>query len=206
MTGDPVEDGWDPSPAYAVELVGDPDPSVWLVGPTEAYPFEAWLPEATEALARDFGFKRRDKKSRQTLSRMLEVLHRYAAPGLPHLFIHWTELRATPMALWVGLVGRDTPESLDGFLSGAEEDNLDGAVLETLEDDAERVLRRGRFHRHDETGAINHFVRYALDQRVADAVVLARSATGDLAAAERFVLDCDELLRSMRIVSTPQGR
>ncbi len=186
---------------HQVVLTEEPDPALWLVGPTDERPTEVWLPGATEVLVSSFGIADQ-ARSRELVSRMLRVVLDHAEHGLPHLWLRWPDLETTPVALWFGIVGREGPAELEGFLAGVDGDAVEPPVVETLEDSPEVTLRRSQMYRTSTSGELIATVRYVVDQGYPDALVVATAATWELGLFPTVVDDCDAIVRATRLATT----
>ena len=185
---------------HTIEFTAEPDPRLWLIGPTEDRPPQQWLPAATEALVTDWGFGRRDAAAREMVGRMLAAVLEHSEHGLPYVWLRWPELDIAPVGLWFGIVARESPEEVEAFLTGADGDSVEQPVVETLDDFPDVTLRRGQMYRNAGSDELIGTVRYVLDQGHPEGLVVAVAATWELGLFPTLVEDCDAVLRGARMV------
>lgn len=188
----------DLSGAHQVTFTEEPDATLWLIGPTEGRPADVWLPGATEILVESFGIDDQ-ARSHELVSRMLTAVLDHAEHGLPYVWLRWPALDVTPVGLWFGMVQREGPEELEGFLTGADGDAVEPPVVETLEDSPEVTLRRGQMYRNAGSDELIGTVRYVVDQGHPEQLVVATAATWELGLFPQLVEDCDALMRTVRM-------
>ena len=182
-----------------LELCYDPDPAVWLVGPTPPHrPYEEWLPGAVEVTSEGF-----EAKSEEARSYILAVLERFGTDEsmqLSEKMLRWRTITEVPLPFWFGMVPRDEvpPEDVEFFLAAENEPLVEPAMVDDVEARAGASLRRGLAYSTHPDG-ITVSVRYVLDDGHPDVMVLgytAADAPGRLIAAFD---DMEELLRTVEV-------
>jgi len=156
----------------------DPDPAVWLVGPTEARPLEAWLPAAVEVTLDSFAVAA-DHRPRvaPVVERILGDLATFESP-LPYVLIRWRELHDLPLPLFLGLLDRaEADTDLDGWFGAADLPVVEEPLQEDLVAPAGMRIRRSLPYSADDAGRLAVGARYVVDTGHPDAVVLAHTAS-----------------------------
>jgi len=182
-----------------LELCYDPDPAVWLVGPTPPHrPYEEWLPGAVEVTSE--GFEAKSEEARSYIRAVLERFGTDESMQLSEKMLRWRTITEVPLPFWFGMVPRDEvpPEDVEFFLAAENEPLVEPAMVDDVEARAGASLRRGLAYSTHPDG-ITVSVRYVLDDGHPDVVVLgytAADAPGRLIAAFD---DMEELLRTVEV-------
>lgn len=180
----------------------DPDPELWLIGPTPERPVERWLPAATDAIASGFGIGAARVSEREHIRDVLGLTARRHPSPLPLFVIRWRELHEVPLVLFLGLVERE--EGLEHlWLSAEDSPTVEPPVRERVGSAEGTTLDRALSYSHDGEGGLTVGVRYVLDPGHPHALVLAHTASdspGDILAATG---DVEDLLRTVRISDRP---
>ena len=156
----------------------DPDPSAWLVGPTEARPLEAWLPAAVEVTLDSFAVAP-DQRPRvaPVVELILGDLARFESP-FPYVVIRWRDLHDLPLPLFLGMLDRtDANAHLAGWLGAADLPVVEEPLQEDLVAPDGVRIRRSLPYSADESGQVVVGARFVVDTSHPDAVVLAHTAS-----------------------------
>lgn len=152
----------------------DLDDLPWVVGPTEARPFDVWLPEAVALMMRQFAPPRRKRKQvREYVTAMLTRVGRPDDDMLPYLLFRWPDPARPPDVAFFGLVGRDDEAARD-FLAAAETSPVEAPVVEQVLAQAGVSVRRAVSYGRPDT-ALFVQVRYVVDDAHPEAVVYVQS-------------------------------
>ncbi|GAB2748495.1 hypothetical protein [Nocardioides pakistanensis] len=180
----------------------DPDPALWLIGPTPERPVEQWLPAATDAVVSDFGRGAEQAREREHVRDVLGLTARRHPSPLPLFVLRWRELREVPMALFLGLVERE-PGLTDLWLDAEDGESVEPPVREPVPTGAGTTIERSLSYTHDGETGLTIGLRYVVDTGHPVAVVLAHTASdspGDILAAAS---DVEDLLRTVRVLDQP---
>jgi hypothetical protein len=182
----------------------DPDPAVWLVGPTPERPVEQWIPAATEAQIDFFGLADHQDRERGHVGDILASTARLHPSPLPLFVLRWRELSEVPLALFFGLVdATGEPELAEQWLNAADAATVEPPVVDELDAPDGMSLRRSLVYSLDEAGAVVVGVRYVVSTGNPDGIVLAHAASDAPAEILSAREDIEALLRTVRITDTP---
>lgn len=158
------------------ELVYDPDPSVWLVGPTEQRPLEQWVPGAVDVLASDFEIS--DPELRRYVNRVLERFASDESSPLTDRLMRWRSLGDTPFVLFLGMIDRAewSDAQIEGFLTAEGEALVEPAIVTDVESTIGTIIRRSIAYITYPEGLVAG-VRYVIQGRATEAAVVMHSST-----------------------------
>lgn len=182
-----------------LELVYEPDPAVWLVGPTPPHrPYEEWLTGAVEVMVT--GFEASSDEARSYIHRVLERFGTDDSLQLSERMLRWRTITEIPLPFWFGMVPRDEvpPEDVEFFLSADNEPLVEPAMVDDVEARAGVSLRRGLAYSSAADG-ITVSVRYVLDDGHPDVVVLGYAAADVPGRLITAFDDLEGLLRGVAV-------
>lgn len=186
------------------ELVYDPDPAIWLVGPTENRPAEQWLPGAVAALVGDWQLTRHDEQ------RFVQaVLARFAADTpspLSERLLRWPTIGEDPFPVFLGMVEREhwPEEELDAFLRGVGEGVVEPPLVTEVEAPEDVRIRRALVYSTDGSPAVVAAVRYVVDSGAASVLAMMHASTVEPGRLVEALDDLDDLARTVRASDRPR--
>lgn len=182
----------------------DPDPAVWIVGPTPDRPTEVWLPAATEVKAEFFGLGPEQTAARETVRDVLGSTARRHPSPLPYFLMRWREMHAVPVTVFLGLVDRtEDPELPTQWLDAADALPLEPPVVDTVATTSGAQVRRSLVYALDEDASIIVSLRYLVDTGHPAAFLLAHAASDVAAEMLEARDDLDALMATVTISDEP---
>lgn len=186
-----------PEERVGVRLDFDLEDSTFVIGPTEARPFDTWLPQAVELTKTVLGVRRSDRKAERYI---IDILARVGQPDIfPYSVFRWVDLGELPFRASFSMVAREEADAED-FLSAVDSVPVEPPTVEELPAPPGHTVRRSISY-SDIGGGILAEVRYAVDTGHPEAVVWIQGGTrtpGELADA---LDDLDAFAASMRVTS-----
>ncbi|MET0931323.1 MAG: hypothetical protein ABWX74_17515 [Aeromicrobium sp.] len=183
------------------ELVYQPDPHLWIVGPTEERPAEEWVPGATQAIVQDFGIV--DDETRQYVERVLATFAAATPTELTERLLRWRNIADDPFVLYLGMVDRAewTADDLTAYLHSDREGLVEPAVVtDVTAPDGVTVRRSIGYSSHPE--GVVAGVRYVIDSGSPHVVALMHTATRVPGLLIEALPDLDDLARTVRAADT----
>ena len=181
----------------------DPDPSLWLIGPTPDRAADVWLPGAVDALCATFELSPEQEHARGVVEAVLGSTARQHPSPLPLFLLRWPAVTETPLAVFLGLMERDPSDLAARWLGQEDLGAVETPVVEALSADPGTSFHRSLGYGVDENNGVVVSVRYAVDAGRRDALVLAHAVSdvpGDILAA---MDDIEELLRTVTVADSP---
>ena len=179
----------------------DPDPAVWLVGPTEARPVEQWIPAATEVMVEVFGFTDAQRNARELVGEVLAATARAHPSGLAYYVLRWPSPGEVPLPLFIGMVPRDEVDEADTTWLEAEDGLLvEKPVVDELVAPPGTTVRRSLPYSLSEDRTIVVGARYVVDTGHPDVFVFAHTASGEPRAVLEAQEDIEKFLATVRVV------
>jgi hypothetical protein len=164
-------------------LAVDPDPAVWFVGPTDARPFEVWLPDAVDLVKGVFEIGPEQAEKEQYVTLVLERIGQPSESPLPYRVVRWLDLQTLPLLASFGMVERsDAVREIEEFLSAVEE------VVETP------IVEYS-----DVEGGLLVQVRYVVDTGDDEVVLLVLAGARSPGAIVSALDDLDTFVRTAQI-------
>lgn len=182
----------------------DPDPAVWLFGPTPARPVEEWIPEATAAKSAYFGLAEDDVRLRGHVQDVLASTARRHPSPLPWFVLRWTAIDEVPLVVFFGLAELADGEDLVAAWLGAEDaPTVESPIVEPVEAPEGMTLQRSLAFSVDGEGQVVAGLRYVVETGRTDCVVLAHAASDVPREVMQAMPDVEALLRTVRITDEP---
>jgi len=180
----------------------DPDPALWLVGPTPDRPTELWLDPAVDAVLADFGLQDSVPQVRELVEAILLTTATASGSPLPSFCLRWASFGEQPLPFFFGMFERDgETASAHPWLDEARA--VEAPVVDEVEGfGGAQCFRSFVYSTSGETGDLAVGVRYVLDTGHPGALVLGQAASdvpGDVLSATD---DLEALLRTFRVTDT----
>lgn len=180
-----------------VRLDFDLEESTFVIGPTEARPFDVWLPQAVELMKTVLGVRRRDRKAERYIT---EILARVGRPDIyPYCVFRWLDLGELPFRASFSMVAREEADAED-FLSAADSVPVEPPTVEEVPAPPGHTVRRSISYSEIGGGLLAE-VRYAVDTGHPEAVVWVHAATRTPGELVDALDDLDAFAASMRVTS-----
>jgi hypothetical protein len=176
----------------------DPDPALWLIGPTPERPVEQWLPAATDACAASFGLDTGRTREREHIRDVLGLAARRHPSPLPLFVLRWRKPGEVPLAVFFGLVERE-PGLADLWLDAEDGNPVEPPVRERVDSPAGTTIERSLSYTHDGEAGLTIGMRYVADTGHPAAVVLAHTASDSPRDVTAAASDVEDLLRTVRV-------
>lgn len=176
------------------ELVYDPDPAVWLVGPTDERPPGVWLPGAVDVMCRDFEID--DEDGTAFVTRVLEAFSGEGDPVLSERLLRWRHPMDDPFPVELGMVARHdwSDDELDQYVGCVDLPVVEPTMVETVEGGRGPRIRRGlAYSLQDDILVVS--VRYVIEASSASLVALLHTASDVPAQIVEALDDLDDLAR-----------
>jgi hypothetical protein len=182
------------------ELDLDLDDLPWVVGPTEARPFERWLPEAVALMTQLFAMEPNDMPpAEEYLTAMLTRIGQSREDSLlPYRLIRWLHPEDLPVVACFGLVERGTAREMEDFLAGGDAAPVEQPIIDVLEADRDRTVRRSQCYSQPDAGLVVE-LRYVVDDAHPDLVALIHVTDRSPGALAEARDDLDQMAHRMRI-------
>ncbi|TNC33107.1 hypothetical protein [Mumia zhuanghuii] len=180
-------------------LAYDPDPTVWLVGPTENRPPEQWLPGAVAALVGDWQLTGSEEQ------RFVEaVLTRFAADSpspLTERLLRWPTIHEDPFPAFLGMVDRAhwPEEELDAFLRAEGEPVVEPPLISEIEAPEGVRIRRALVYSTDGSPAVIAAVRYVVETGDSYPIAMLHASTPQPGRLVEALPDLDDLALTVRV-------
>lgn len=175
----------------------DLEDSTFVIGPTEARPFDAWLPQAVGLMKTVLGVRRRDRKAEMYIT---EVLARVGQPDIfPYCVFRWPDLGELPFRASFSMVAREEGDAED-FLSAVDSVPVEPPTVEEVPAPPGHTVRRSIAY-SEVGGGILAEVRYAVDTGHPEAVVWIQGGTRTPGELVDALDDLDAFAASMRVTS-----
>lgn len=184
------------------ELLYDPDPGLWLVGPNEARPADVWIKGAIEALVGDFEVK--DKESRLYVSRVLERFAIDESSPLTERLLRWRNLLDDPFPVFLGMIEREHwhADQLEGYLRADDESLVEPAMIDSIDSPKGVTIRRSIAYSTYPDGVIAG-VRYVIDTGARTVLAVMNTATAVPGQLIEALDDLDDLARTVFVRDAP---
>jgi hypothetical protein len=179
-------------------LAVDPDPAVWFVGPTDARPFEVWLPEAVDLVKGVFEIGPEQAEKEQYVTLVLERIGQPSESPLPYRVVRWLDLQTLPLLASFGMVERsDAVREIEEFLSAVEE-AVETPIVEDVPGPDGLTIRRAVSYSDVEGGLLVQ-VRYVVDTGDDEVVLLVLAGARSPGAIVSALDDLDTFVRTAQI-------
>lgn len=190
-------------PAPLLQL--DPDPSVWLMGPTDAVPPEEWVPAAAEVMTRVFGFTGEGDATRRDIVReVLASTARVHPSPLSAYALRWLAPGEVPLPLFFGMVPREgSAEVAEAWLLGSGGVLIEKPIIDELPAAEGVTIRRSLPYTLARGRQVVVGARYVVDTGHPEALVLAHTAADEPALLLQAQDHIAALLATFRIDDDP---
>jgi hypothetical protein len=179
----------------------EPDPAVWLVGPTEDRSGDDWMDPAVDVTARRLGID--DEKGRAYVASALATCIRDVPGALPYRLIRWRSRDDIPLPVFLGMVYRDEFAAAgSAFLEYADQPVVEKPIVETLTAPEGRNVRRCLGYTSGEDSGLAVGLRYVVDSGSPELVALMQAASDVPAALLEALSDIDDLATTVTIQMT----
>lgn len=184
----------------------DPDPEVWLVGPTETRPVDEWIPAATELMVGAFGLTEEQQNARELVGEILASTARAHPSELAYYVLRWSHPAEVPLPLFIGMVPRDEVEDLDlRWLAGEGSLTVEQPVVDELVAPPGTTVRRSLPYSLAEDRTLVVGARYVVDTGHPEVLVFAHTASGDPSDVLKAQDDIEKFLATVTVADHVDG-
>lgn len=180
------------------ELVYDPDPHLWLVGPTDSRPVDDWIPGAVDAVIEDFCAT--ETAEVEVIVRVLQKFAHDQSSLLTERLLRWRNLHDDPFPVQMGMIERaQWPDyELEAFLASTDEPVVEPAIVQDVECKEGMRIRRGIAYSSDD-GVLVAAARYVIESPSKTMLAVLHTATDVPGQLIEALDDLDNLARTVDV-------